>query len=274
MASSRSSSDVRARAVFGHRASALAARAAVVVLAFHLTIPLLPFEPAFEFDAPLVATLAGALLMMACGALALMTRRNRLLAADVARLEGCVEELGDRNWELKELAERGRTFLEALGDVTCDGIPPTGSLMRAATAGLPDARRERSLGSGFALTALEQGPVIALPDGTRMHDQKIESPEGPRWIMARCRHSRCRIGDERNQSVGRGVTARTQAEHALSWRATRRRPRTAPRAASSRWSPRRSAPLSRILGMAGAAARHAAAAATGDLCESREDVRR
>ena len=88
--------DVRARAVFGHRMLALAARGAVVVLAFFLTIPLVA-EP---ISVPFTATMAGALLIAACGALALMARRNRLLAADVARLEGRIEELGDHNWEL------------------------------------------------------------------------------------------------------------------------------------------------------------------------------
>src|SRR4029077_15481857 len=108
--------DVRERAVFGHRASAIAARGAVVVLALFLTIPALAFEPVFAgFEAPFTAAIA--LLILACAALALMARRNRLLAADVARLEAHTEELGERNWELKELAERGRTFLEALGDV-------------------------------------------------------------------------------------------------------------------------------------------------------------
>jgi signal transduction histidine kinase len=93
--------DVRARAVFGHRASALAARIAIVVLAFYLTIPSVASEPVFTgLDAPLAATAAGALLVIACGVLALMARRNRLLRVDVARLESRIEELGDRNWEL------------------------------------------------------------------------------------------------------------------------------------------------------------------------------
>ena len=88
--------DVRARAVFGHRPSALAARGAVVILAFFLTVPLVS-EPV---SLPSAATIAGALLVAACGALALLARRNRLLAADVARLERQIEEIGDRNWEL------------------------------------------------------------------------------------------------------------------------------------------------------------------------------
>ncbi len=88
--------DVRARAVFGHRAAALAARGAVVVLAFVLTVPLVA-EPV---SVPFPATMAGAMLVIACGALALMTRRHRLQAATIARLEARIEELGDHNWEL------------------------------------------------------------------------------------------------------------------------------------------------------------------------------
>ena len=98
MAQTGRRADVRARAVFGHRMLALAAPAAVVVLAFFfLTIPALVSEPV---SIPFTATTAGALLVIACGALALMARRNRLLAANVARLERQIEELGDHNWEL------------------------------------------------------------------------------------------------------------------------------------------------------------------------------
>ena len=54
-------------------------------------------------------TIAGILLVLACAALA--WRRQQRLAAENARLEARIEELGDRNWELKELAERSRSFL-------------------------------------------------------------------------------------------------------------------------------------------------------------------
>src|SRR5437588_12979360 len=118
MAPSDRSSTARTGAWHRNRIYALAARVAVVVLAFDLTIPAFATEPVFPgFDAALTATIAGALLIAACGVLALMARRNRLLAADLKRLEAQVEELDDRNWELKEATERGRTFLEALADV-------------------------------------------------------------------------------------------------------------------------------------------------------------
>jgi signal transduction histidine kinase/DNA-binding response OmpR family regulator len=85
------------------RAWEIAARIAAVMLALYLTVPLLVSETAFDgFDAPVSATIAGALIVAACGAIALLARRGRLLAADVARLEARVEELSDRNWELKE----------------------------------------------------------------------------------------------------------------------------------------------------------------------------
>ena len=54
-----------------------------------------------------------------------------------------------------------------------------------------------------------------LPDGSRMHDQKIATADGARWIA--WRDVAVRGDGERNeiQSVGRDVTDRTNAEHAL-----------------------------------------------------------
>ena len=189
----------------------LAARVAVVVLAFYLTIPTLAAEPVFAgFDAPLAATIAGALLIVACGVLALMARRNRLLAHDIAQLEGRLEELADRNWELKEAAERSRTFLEALGDV----------IVRRDAAGAVTYANEaywRLAGpANQALTVLEQGPITTLPDGTRVHDQKIESRDGARWIAWRDVVIRdAASGASEMQSVGRDITGRAQGERAL-----------------------------------------------------------
>src|SRR3954466_216900 len=85
------------------RAWEIAARVAAVMLALDLTLPLLASEATFAgFDAPLSATIAGALVVAAFGALALIARRNCQLAAEVTRLEERVEELADRNWELRE----------------------------------------------------------------------------------------------------------------------------------------------------------------------------
>jgi signal transduction histidine kinase/DNA-binding response OmpR family regulator len=189
----------------------LAARIAVVVLAFYLTIPWLAAEPAFlGLDASAAAKIAGGLLVIACGALALLTRRNRLRDADIVGLEARIEELEDRNWELKEAAERSRTFLETLGDV----------IVRRDAAGqviyANDAYERLAATQSHAPTVLEQGPVTALPDGTRVHDQKIDSPDGPRWIAWRDVVIRdAASGASETQSVGRDITDRAEAERAL-----------------------------------------------------------
>src|SRR5947209_3455859 len=117
MASGRSMS-VRKRAPQRNRRGVRVARIAVAMLAFCLTSAWLVTKPEPDlFDATLAATIAGALLTVAIGVLALMAQRNRLQAADLAHLESELETLEDRNWELKEAAQRGRTFLEALVDV-------------------------------------------------------------------------------------------------------------------------------------------------------------
>ena len=211
--------DVRARAVYGHRVAALAARVAVVVLAVHVTIPLLAPDGSLDrISAAVAATLGGALIVAGCGALALLARRNRLLAADLARLEEQVEELGDRNWELKEAAERSRSFLEALGDVIVRR-DAAGRITYAndAYGRLAGRAPETLTGTDHTPALLEQGSITALPDGTRMHDQHIAGVDGARWISWRDVALRDDVsGTSEIQSVGRDVTARTEAEHALS----------------------------------------------------------
>src|SRR5262245_48173059 len=100
-----------ARAAFMRRAWAFSARIAAVMLALYLTLPLLVSEAPFGFAAPVLATVAAALVVAVCVVLALLARHNRKLAAEIARLEARAEELADRNWELKDAAERSRNFL-------------------------------------------------------------------------------------------------------------------------------------------------------------------
>jgi signal transduction histidine kinase/DNA-binding response OmpR family regulator len=212
-------SDVRARAVFGHRGAALAARLAIVVIAARITIPLLaPDAFITNISAVFAATIVGALIVAACGTLALLTHRNRLLAAELARLEEQIEDLGDRNWELKEAAERSRSFLEALGDVIVRR-DAGGRIAYAndAYGRLAGRAPDVLIGTDHGLTLTEQGPITALPDGTRMHDQRIAGPDGARWISWRDVALRDDVsGTSEIQSVGRDVTARTEAEHGLS----------------------------------------------------------
>ena len=210
--------DVRARAIFGHRVLALGARAAIVAIAFYATLPFVTGEDGIAgFDVRMMATtLAGAAIVVSCGLLALLVNRNRRLAASFKQLGERVEELGDRNWELKEAAERNRGFLEALGDVIVRR-DDTGRITYVNDAFCRLAGRPAGelLGTGFALPVLEQGAIAALPDATRIHDQKIDA-DGVRWIAWRDVAIRDALSERSEMlSVGRDVTDRTQAEHAL-----------------------------------------------------------
>jgi len=162
------------------------------------------------------APLAGAA-VAACGALALMLRRNRALGARVERLETRLEDLADRAWAIKEAEERARSFLEAQGDVIVrrDAAGQV-TYVNDAFCTLAGAPREALVGTRFELPALAQGEVALRPDGTRMHDQEIASREGPRWIAWREVVVRADDGGRtETQSVGRDVTDRARAERAL-----------------------------------------------------------
>jgi PAS domain S-box-containing protein len=158
-----------------------------------------------------------ALFGAACGGLALLFGSNNALRIQLRRLRECYEELADRHWELKEAEERAKNLLEAQGDLIFrrDG---EGRLTYAndAFCALAGAPRETLLDTAFELDVLERGEIAQLPDGTRMHDQKIASTAGARWIAWRevAVRTGARSGAE-VQSVGRDVTDRVEAEQAL-----------------------------------------------------------
>jgi PAS domain S-box-containing protein len=165
----------------------------------------------------LVAVGGVAVAALAGMAAAYLFHHNRMLRADVRRLEHRVEELADRNWELTETEERARNFLEAQGDF----ILRRDAAGRVAYANdafckLAGRCREVLLGSDFALPVIEQGYSALSPDGARMHDQKVDTADGPRWIA--WRESSVTLDDNNAtevQWVGRDVTDRTEAERAL-----------------------------------------------------------
>jgi PAS domain S-box-containing protein len=163
-----------------------------------------------------MALLTGATIA-ACGALALMIRRNRDRRNEIDRLEQRLEEFADRAWEVKEAEERVKSFLEAQGDVIVRR-DRTGRVTYAndAFCALAGLARDELVGSHFGLPVLEQGEVALRPDGARVHDQKIASADGPRWIAWREALVRADHEDRtETQSVGRDVTDRALAERAL-----------------------------------------------------------
>ncbi len=157
----------------------------------------------------------GALFAIACAIIALLTYRRRLLRARLHKAEARIEELADRNWELREQEERARSFFETQGDVIVrrDGA---GRITYAndAFCALAGKSREQLLGSATMLKVLEQGDPALLTDGTRVHDQKVAGGEDARWIAWREVAVRTETGTE-VQSVGRDVTDRAEAERAL-----------------------------------------------------------
>ncbi len=81
---------------------------------------------------------------------------------------------------------------------------------------MADRPRSELIGSHFTFDVLEQGDSALEPNGTRVHDQKIASPLGPRWIAWREGLVRADAGRPAElQCVGRDVTDRTETERAL-----------------------------------------------------------
>ena len=156
------------------------------------------------------------LFALVCTFTAYLFFRNRSLKAAWRAAEQRAEELADSNWEMKEAEERARGFLEAQGDLIVrrgsDGHVTYANDAYGALAGIP---RTDLIGRAHQFEIIEQGETATLPDGTRVHDQKIDSPAGARWIA--WRDVMLRVGGKAEiQSVGRDVTDRVHAEHVLS----------------------------------------------------------
>jgi PAS domain S-box-containing protein len=197
--------------------------------------------------------IGGGLLALASAGMAFVLLRNRRLRAECRELRERAEELADLNWELKDVEERARSFLEAQGDVIVRR-DRAGSITYAndAFCALAGRSRDALLGADFKLPVIEQGDTALSPDGATVHDQKIATPGGGRWIAWReVTVTLDHDGGSEIQSVGRDVTDRTEAERALA--EARDQAETANRAKSrflALVSHEIRTPLSGILGMA------------------------
>lgn len=160
---------------------------------------------------------ASFLFACACVGLATLSMRMRFMGKRMRKLTAHNEALVDRNWELKEAEERARSLFEAQGDlIVIRDADSRISHVNDAFCALAEAPREMLVGSRFELTVLEQGDSINEPNGTRIHDQKIVTASGPRWIAWREGLVRIDAGAPAElQCVGRDVTDRTETERAL-----------------------------------------------------------
>jgi PAS domain S-box-containing protein len=160
---------------------------------------------------------ASFLFALACLALATLSMRLRFLRKKLRKIALHNEAMADRNWELQEAADRARSLFEQQGDliVLRDG---EGKITFANDAYCELAGKQRSelIGSRFQFTVIEQGESAIESSGTRIHDQRIETALGARWIAWREALVRFDAGAPAElQCVGRDVTDRTQTERAL-----------------------------------------------------------
>src|SRR6476619_5894272 len=157
------------------------------------------------------------LFAIACVALATLSVRFRLLRKKMRKVALHNEALADRNWELQEAEHRARRLFESQGDlIVLRDAEGRITYANDAYCELAQRSRDALIGTRFGLEVLEQGDTALEMNGTRVHDQKIETALGPRWIAWREALVRSDAGRPAEmQCVGRDVTDRTETERAL-----------------------------------------------------------
>jgi PAS domain S-box-containing protein len=174
-------------------------------------------SPASGYDAHAFAIGASFLFAIACVALATLSIRLRWMRRRMRKIALHSEAMADRNWELKEAEERARSLFESQGDlIVLRDAQGFITFVNDAYCELAEQPRSALISSDFTFTVLEQGDAALESNGTRVHDQKIATALGPRWIAWREGLVRSDAGQPAElQCVGRDVTDRTESERAL-----------------------------------------------------------
>ncbi|MEZ5819566.1 MAG: ATP-binding protein [Xanthobacteraceae bacterium] len=174
-------------------------------------------SPVAGYDPHAFAIGASFLFALACLWIVTQGIRLRLMHRKLRRIAMHNEAMADRNWELQESEARARSLYESQGDlIVLRDAEGRITFVNDAYCRLAGQPREKLVGSTAALEVIEQGDTALEPNGTRVHDQKIATPLGPRWIAWREGLVRSDVGRPAEmQSVGRDVTDRTESERAL-----------------------------------------------------------
>src|SRR5277367_4224809 len=161
---------------------------------------------------------ASFLFAIACLALATVSMRLRFLRKKLRKIVLHNEAMADRNWELQEAEQRARSLFESQGDlIVLRGADGRITFVNDAYCELARKEPTELIGSRFQFAVVEQGASAIESNGTRIHDQRIETTLGPRWIAWREALVRFDAGAPAEmQCVGRDVTDRTETERALS----------------------------------------------------------
>jgi signal transduction histidine kinase/CheY-like chemotaxis protein len=174
-------------------------------------------SPDSGYNPHIFAIGASFMFALACVALATLSIRLRWMRKRMRKVALHNEALADRNWELQEAEQRARHLFESQGDLIV--LRDAGGCITFANDSyceLAQLPRSALIGSPHMLEVFEQGEPALEPSGTRIHDQKIATPLGPRWIAWREGLVRSDAGQPAEmQCVGRDVTDRTETERAL-----------------------------------------------------------
>jgi len=187
-----------------------------MVVAAVLLSHLYSVNEAFYDPAAFAAGVAGLFSMM-CGVMLMVLSRNGRLRAELNKTRRRCEELADFTWELKEAEARAASLLEAQGDLIVRRDSESRiTYANDAFCALAGKPRDELHGTTATLPVLEQGELRVMHDGTRVHDQKIDTADGPRWLAWRETVVFMEMGGKSEvQSVGRDVTERTETGRAL-----------------------------------------------------------
>ncbi|HYI91805.1 MAG TPA: ATP-binding protein [Beijerinckiaceae bacterium] len=146
----------------------------------------------------------------------MLLRDHLRLEQHAVALEGHIERLQDRVWQLAESEEQHRSLIETQLDfiVLRD---PMGRILFAneAYSRLLGRPRQDLIGSRRALRAVESGPVHTRADGARLVDEAIATGDGVRWIAWVETAARAPGGAPAILRLGREVTDRVVSERAL-----------------------------------------------------------